>query len=150
MTDAPDAGPVAIEAAGPARLADIQALLREAELPADVEPHLDDFILARRGETVVGCVGMEVLGGVALFRSLAVARAERRRGLAHRLYGALEEAARGRGVERAFLLTRTIQPLAERWGFRTVPRSAVPEDVLGTSEFRGACCAGAVAMVKEL
>ncbi len=137
----------------PARLADIpamQELLAKAELPADVESHLADFLVARHGERVVGCVGVEVRSSDALFRSLAVAPAYRGMGLAHRLYRALEEMAKGRGVERAYILTNTIEPLAENWGFRLLDRDQVPPAIQETSEFRGGCCASAVPMWKDL
>jgi N-acetylglutamate synthase-like GNAT family acetyltransferase len=137
----------------PARQEDLHAmqdLLGEEELPADVEPHLPDFLVARHRGRVVGCVGMEIRGLDALFRSLAVMPAYRGLGLARRLYEALLEQARTKGVERAYLLTKTIAPLAEAWGFRRLEPTQVPTGIQETSEFRGACCASAVAMWRDL
>jgi N-acetylglutamate synthase-like GNAT family acetyltransferase/SAM-dependent methyltransferase len=137
----------------PAQEADIpaiQELLAEAELPADVEAHLGNFLVARHQGKAVGCVGMEVRGSDALFRSLAVAPAYRGLGLGRRLYEALEEMAKGRGVERAYLLTNTIASMAETWGFRRLDRAQVPQVIQETSEFRGGCCASAVPMWKDL
>ncbi|MEK7204492.1 MAG: GNAT family N-acetyltransferase, partial [candidate division NC10 bacterium] len=125
-------------------------LLAEAELPGDVEGHRDDFLVARHEKKVVGCVGMEVRGPDALFRSLAVTPAYRGIGLGRRLYSALEELAKQRGVKRAYLLTNTIGALAESWGFRRIDRGQVPPAVQETSEFRGGCCASAVPMWKDL
>jgi N-acetylglutamate synthase-like GNAT family acetyltransferase/SAM-dependent methyltransferase len=128
----------------------IEALLAESELPAEVEAHLADFLVATHGGRVVGCVGMEVRGPDALFRSLVVAQAYRGIGLGQRLYTALEELAKGKGVKRAYLLTTTIEPLAESWGFRRLDRDQVPQAIQETSEFRGGCCASAVPMWKDL
>ena len=128
----------------------IKMLLAEAELPGDVEGHHDDFLVARHEKKVVGCVGMEGRGSDALYRSLAVAPAYRGLGLGRRLYEALEDLARRRGVMRAYLLTTTIQPLAESWGFRRLDRDQVPPAIRETSEFLGGCCASAVPMWKEL
>ncbi len=128
----------------------IQALLADADLPADVDAHLGEFLVARHGEGVVGCVGMEIHGEDALFRSLAVAPAYRRLGLGRRLYEALASHARAKGVERAYLLTNTIQDLATRWGFREIERARVPKAIQETSEFQGSCCASAIAMWQEL
>jgi len=128
----------------------IKTLLVEAELPGDVEGHRDDFLVARYEKKVVGCVGMEVRGSDALFRSLAVTPAYRGIGLGRRLYSALEELAKQRGVKRAYLLTNTIGALAETWGFCRIDRSQVPPAVQETSEFRGGCCASAVPMGKDL
>jgi N-acetylglutamate synthase-like GNAT family acetyltransferase len=93
---------------------------------------------------------MEVYGPDALFRSLAVTPGYRGLGLARRLYEKLVERARAKGVERAYLLTKTIEPLAESWGFRQIDRAQAPEAIRDTSEFRGACCASAVAMWRHL
>jgi N-acetylglutamate synthase-like GNAT family acetyltransferase/precorrin-6B methylase 2 len=144
------ASQVAIERARGEDLSDIQALLAEADLPGDVEPHLVDFLVVRHGGRMVGCIGMEICGSDALFRSLAVTPAYRGLGLAHRLYGALVEQARAKGIARAYLLTKTIPPLAEAWGFRRLDRTQVPMRIQETSEFRGACCASAVAMWQNL
>ncbi len=57
---------------------------------------------------------------------------------------------RGRGVQRAYLLTTTIVSLAEAWGFKPLERSQVPAAIQQTSQFRGACCSSAVAMWREL
>ncbi len=128
----------------------IERLLEEAGLPTDVTSHLPDFLVARHRGSVVGCGGMEVQGSDALFRSLVVNPAYRGSGLGRRLYDGLAERARGTGVERAYLLTTTIVPLAESWGFRRIDRTEVPPAIQQTSQFRGACCASAVAMWQDL
>jgi N-acetylglutamate synthase-like GNAT family acetyltransferase/precorrin-6B methylase 2 len=137
----------------PARAEDLPAierLLTEGDLPTDVGPHLSAFLVARHQGSVVGCGGMEVRGADALFRSLAVSPAYRGSGLGRRLYEALVERARGEGVERAYLLTTTIASLAGSWGFRRIDRDKVPAAIRETTQFRGDCCASAVAMWQDL
>ncbi len=137
----------------PAREEDLPAierLLTEAGLPTDAKPHLSDFLVARHHGNIVGCVGMEVQGPDALFRSLAVDPAYRGSGLGRRLYDALAERARGKGVERAYLLTTSIASLAESWGFRRIDRNSVPAAIQATSQFHGICCSSAVAMWRNL
>jgi N-acetylglutamate synthase-like GNAT family acetyltransferase/2-polyprenyl-3-methyl-5-hydroxy-6-metoxy-1,4-benzoquinol methylase len=131
-------------------LPEIRTLLIEAGLPTDVEEHLADVLVAKDQGAVVGCVGMEVKGTEALFRSLAVAPAYRGAGMGRRLYDALSVRALARGVERAYLLTMSIEPLAERWGFRRIGRGEVPAVIRETSQFREACCASAVAMSLDI
>ncbi len=144
------ASEVVIEPARAEDLPAIRAILTGADLPADVERHLADFLVARHGGRVVGCLGMEVYGSDALFRSLAVTPAYRGIRLGRRMYEALEGLARQRGVKHAYLLTNTIEALAESWGFRQIDRAQVPPAVQETSEFRGGCCASAIPMWKEL
>jgi amino-acid N-acetyltransferase len=93
---------------------------------------------------------MEVRGVDALFCSLAVEAAYRGAGLGRRLYDALVVRAIGQGVERAYLLTTTIAPLAESWGFQRIDRKEVPAAIQATRQFDGACCASAVAMRQDL
>jgi len=128
----------------------IEALLAEAGLPTDVEPHLGDFLVARHCGKVIGCTGMEVQGLDALFRSLVVRPDYRQAGIGQRLYDALVENARGKGVQKAYLLTTTIVSLAESWGFQRLARDEVPEAIRDTAQFRGECCVSAVAMWKDL
>lgn len=150
----PHPASVAAEVAiGPAREEDLPAvegLLAEAGLPSDVTRHLSDFLVARHRGNVVGCVGMEVRGSDALFRSLVVDPAYRGLGLGRHLYDALAGRARDRGVERAYLLTTSIASLAESWGFRCIDRDRVPAVVRETSQFRGVCCSSAVIMWRQL
>jgi amino-acid N-acetyltransferase len=93
---------------------------------------------------------MEVRGADALFRSLAVDPAHRGTGLGRRLYEALVERARAKGIERAYLLTTTIASLAESWGFRPIAREQVPAAIRETTQFQGGCCSSAVAMWQDL
>jgi SAM-dependent methyltransferase len=144
------ASEVAIEPARPDELPAIQSLLTEGDLHLDMEAHLPHFLVARHEGKAVGCIGMEVYGPDALFRSLAVTPAYRGLGLASRLHAALVERATAQGVRRAYLLTKTIAPLAEVWGYRRIERAEAPAAIRETTEFRGACCASAVAMWKEL
>ena len=135
-----------IEPAGREDLPRIQSLLADAELPTDMDQHLEGFLVARHRGELVGCVGMEVKGADALFRSLAVEPTYRGAGLGRRLCDALASRASARGVERAYLLTASMVPLAENWGFHRVDRGEIPATIRDTSQFRGVCCASAVAM----
>jgi amino-acid N-acetyltransferase len=115
-----------------------------------VESHLADFLAARHHGKVVGCIGMEPRRSDALFRSLAVTPAYRGIGLGRWLYEALEGLAKRKGINRAYLLTNSIEALAQAWGFKRIDRDKVPPAIQDTSEFQGGCCASAVPMWKDL
>jgi len=144
------AGAAKIDPATNEDLAEIRALLRQAGLPDDIKGDDAHFLAARIAGRVVGGVGMEVRGEAALFRSLVVTPAARGLGIAQRLSDALAAMARAQGVRTAYLLTTTIEPLAERWGFRRIERSHVPAAIQDSSEFAGQCCTSAVAMRRDL
>ena len=51
----------------------VRDLLSEAGLPSqDIHRHLSRIIVAKRGDRVVGCAGLELMGKIGLLRSLAV------------------------------------------------------------------------------
>ena len=66
---------LAFSPARPVDLVDVRALLERCRLPTeDLEhAHVEHFVVCRADEELVGVVGLEVLGKMALLRSLAVA-----------------------------------------------------------------------------
>lgn len=139
---------------GPANTADlpaIEGLLRESGLPAGELPgNLENFTVARLHGRVVGCVGFEAYGSTALVRSLAVSPDHRRQGIGGWLLAAVLTRLRATGFRRAVLLTHTIESMAAAFGFRAVDRRTLPEEVLGSWEFRAHCCDSAVAMARDI
>jgi N-acetylglutamate synthase-like GNAT family acetyltransferase len=122
----------------------IAALLSACALPsADIDAHLGRFFVARDGERIVGCIGLEVQGRDGLLRSLAVTPERRGVGTARRLYARLLGQARGLGVSQLYLLTTGAEPFFELLGFRMLPREDVPETMRSTEQFRALCPATA-------
>ena len=138
----------------PARADDapvISEVLAAAGLPATaVGEHIADFLVARAGERVVGCVGLELFDKTALLRSLAVRPGARGRGVGRRLTEEILERARARGAREAVLLTTTVQEMAARAGFAPVARETVPAAVRDSWEFKADCCGTAVCMRRAL
>ncbi|GAB3457797.1 GNAT family N-acetyltransferase [Kineococcus endophyticus] len=64
------------------------------------------LLLARRGEDVLGCAGLRVLGDIGEVTRLHVTSAARGHGVGTRLLRALEEEARARGLQVLRLETR--------------------------------------------
>ncbi len=141
-----------IAAAGAADLPDVVRLLDASDLPhRDVTAAmLSHFLLARDGGQLVGAIGLEPYGRVGLLRSLAVAEAERGRGLGIELTRALERRARELGVKDLYLLTTTAERFFGKLGYRVVQRADVPDAIRATTEFRDICPSSSVCMVKTL
>ena len=122
-------------------------LLRSCALPVDdVSAVLDHFFVAMVGDRLVGTVGIEPLGDVALFRSLAVAPDWRGRGLARQLFEVARERAAQLGLRELVLLTTTAEAIFSRWGFLRIPRQEAPASVQATAEYRTLCPGSAVVM----
>ncbi len=138
--------------ASPDDLAGVRELLARCELPTDdLKPgHLEHFILCRSGGVLVGTVGLELLGEVALLRSLAVAPELRGRRIAHELWARVRAHVSAGGIRRLYLLTTSAEGLFSRWGFHRVSRDDVAQVVRNTTEYSVMCPSTAVVMAVDL
>jgi SAM-dependent methyltransferase/N-acetylglutamate synthase-like GNAT family acetyltransferase len=126
---------------------DVVELLRACSLPVeDLSADLSGFLVARRGQQLIGTIGLQPCGDAGLLRSLAVAPPWRGRGLAHQLWQCARRLAQQLGVRQLFLLTTTAEPLFARWGFRRVSRGDAPEAVRATAEYQALCPESATLM----
>jgi amino-acid N-acetyltransferase len=134
----------------------VVALVAGAGLPVDgvldgaggsAGESASEFFVAVRAAEIVGCCGLEVYGGDALLRSLAVAEGERGRGTGARLVERALSEARRLGLESVTLLTTSASGYFPRFGFREVGREDVPAGVRESGEFRGVCPSTATVMI---
>ena len=139
-----------IEAATPADLPAVHALLDRHRLPLDgVDDHVDSMVLAREGARVVGAAALEVYADGALLRSVAVDPTVQGSGVGQQLTEAALRMAQTRGVDAVFLLTTTAERFFPRFGFERIDRGDVPASVQQSVEFRSACPASAIVMRKR-
>ena len=143
--------PADVTPAAPADLPGILALLDASRLPrAGIEDHVASTLVARHDSGVVGTAALELYGGAALLRSVAVATALRGQGLGAALTMAALELARQRGVRSVYLLTETAGRFFPRFGFHAISRAEVDAAVRASTEFTTACPKSASVMVKQL
>ena len=132
----------------------VAELLTMAGLPlAGAQENLSGFLLAFRGDELVGSAGLERYGAAgedALLRSLAVADRERGRGLGSALVEKLLARARSERIARIVLLTETAEPFFARFGFRRIARADAPESVRSSVEFQSACPQSAAVMTLSM
>jgi len=136
----------------PVRASDeVKALLATSELPTD---DLDDPSIALYGVSeagrLIGVVGVQLLGGTGLLRSLAVDPSARDRGLGGQLCERVLHEARVRGLTELWLLTTSAGDYFARRGFEVVPRDQTPSAVRSTAQFTSLCPASAVVMRRPL
>lgn len=118
----------------------VKDLLVRCALPPDgAKVHLAGFLLVHDGASLVACSGLEYYEDVALLRSVAVDSDHRGRGLGKSLVAELLASAAKRGIGTVILLTTTAVEFFQRMGFSIVPRSSLPQAVMASAEFRGAC-----------
>ena len=142
---------VTIERASQGEVDAISRLLKQCSLPwEDVAEHLDHFLVARDGPNVIGVVGLEVRETGSLLRSLAVDARYRGIGLGIKLSESILQHARTLKVKTVGLLTTTAEDFFGKGGFHRVEKSAIPDFVTGSKEYRLYCPSTAVCMVKNL
>jgi amino-acid N-acetyltransferase len=128
-----------------------KALLAANDLPID---DLDDPSIALYGASdggrLVGVVGVQLLDGTSLLRSLAVDPSARERGLGGQLCDRVLHEARARGMAELWLLTTSARDYFARRGFEVVPREQVPSAVRATAQFTSLCPSTAVVMRRAL
>jgi amino-acid N-acetyltransferase len=126
--------------ATPRHRAAVVALLSSSALPTeDLPATLDHFFVAQVGDDLIGVIGLELIDGGGLVRSLAVAPAWQGRKVAHQLWGLALAAARAAAVRELFLLTTTAERIFAHWGFARWARDRAPAWVRNTPEFRSLC-----------
>ena len=144
-------GGIRIDRATAADAAALLALMQRAHLPTDgLASHLDAAFVARDGDRVVGAAAIELYADGGLLRSVAVDDEHRGTGLGNRLTAAAIDEAQRLRLPALYLLTTTAERFFPRFGFEPIPRNEVPASVQDSIEFRGACPASAVAMLKRL
>jgi amino-acid N-acetyltransferase len=128
----------------------VEGLLSANDLPLDgVKENLSGFVVAEEGSRVIGAVGLEKFGSIALLRSAVVSNEHRGGGVGRRLVEQILEYAEKDGIEELFLLTTTAEDYFPRFGFTRTTRSAVPPAVKASAEFRGACPDTALVMTRR-
>lgn len=131
----------------------MRALLESAGLPAGdlTAAHLESFRVAGGGDgRLAGGVGLEIVGGAALLRSLVVDPGQRGTGLGLALVESALELAREHGVAEVWLLTTTADRFFERLGWRRAERATAPAGIRATAEFSTICPSSSVCMVRDL
>ncbi len=129
----------------------VEYLLSANDLPLDgVKQNFASFVVAEDEGAIVGAVGLEKFGPVALLRSAVVSNAHRGSGIGRGLVERILENAEKDGIEELFLLTTTAEDYFPRFGFARTTRSAVPAAVKASAEFQGACPDTALVMTRRI
>lgn len=142
-----------IEPAAAQDLADVQALLRESQLPhVDLtEAHMADFLLARDAfRAIKGCIGLERYDTAGLLRSLAVDASMRGTGMGQILLNRLLDYAASTGLLQVYLLTTTAEAFFSSRGFTPCSRNDAPNEMQRCTEFASLCPASATCLVLDL
>jgi amino-acid N-acetyltransferase len=146
-----ETGMVEMREAANAEMAFIYALLEQAGLPtSDIPASNPRFLVLREHGNIVAVGALQLFGSAALVRSVVVAGGRRRAGLGHVIVEELEKAARAARIDQLILLTQTAREFFAHQGFHVIERSAAPQEVQGSEEFRSLCPTSATCMMNVL
>lgn len=122
-------------------LAAVRVLLSASKLPPEgVEDQFGEpYVIAERGNEVVGVAGIERHGTHGLLRSVAVAPESRLRGVGAALVRDRLQWAEQAGVQSLYLLTTDAARYFHRYGFRAVARETAPPEIQRSREFAEMC-----------
>ena len=138
-----------VHSAEPCDRLPVEVMLTGADLPLDglddAWPHM--LVVRDHGRTVAAA-GIEMYGAAGLLRSVVVDARLRGQGIGEELVWRSLARGRARGLDTAWLLT-FVPDWFERLGFQPVARTAAPEALRASAEFRGACPETAVLMTKR-
>ncbi len=132
--------------------AEIKQLLSACELPtADISISKCLLFFGYRSDTeLVGVIGLEVYGPVALLRSLAVSSTHRNLGLGRSLVAFAEAYAASLGIESLYLLTTSAETYFSKLGYSPASREETPLSIKATMQFSSLCPASSAFMHKRL
>jgi amino-acid N-acetyltransferase len=130
----------------------VKSLLSEVQLPiSDITAEkLQRFFGYESADEIIGIVGIEVFGAVALLRSLVVDPRHRSEGIGSALVELTENFALEEGVKTLYLLTTTAELFFTQRGYIRVPREDAPSEIQITSEFSGICPVSSAFMIKKI
>jgi len=129
----------------------IRELICSSGLPSsDVDGKAQKMFVAEFDQKIVAVGGIEIHGGIALVRSIAVAPEYRKSGIASNIYQLLEQYARSSEVEGLYLITESAMEYFQKFGFTELERETAPCLIKQTSQFSELCPSSATVMFKAL
>lgn len=137
----------------PATAEDLPAaveLLEQAKLPTDDLTPAHLALIAEDGLGLLGVIGVESYGQVALLRSLVVSPRARGKGVGRKLVAELQSAAMERGTQEFWLLTIDADDFFSTLGFIVRRREDAPVAIRDSAEFSSLCPGDAILMSKHV
>ena len=134
------------------QITEIKQLLSTCELlVSDIVPSKSLLFFGCRSDSeLVGIVGLELSGPVALLRSLAVLPQYRNYCLGKALVAHAESYAASLCVQQLFLLTTTAEAYFSKLGYSAASREDAPLPIKATAQFSDLCPASSTFMSKRL
>lgn len=123
-------------------------LLKINDLPfSDIQESQVEFIVAKNGNDIIGCIGLEKYDGEGLLRSFAVLPELQNKGIGRELYIRLLRYACDSSIKTLHLLTDTAKDYFGKIGFNPANRDNAPGKIRNSREFTALCPVSSTYMV---
>lgn len=135
----------------PERVSEVLELLTLANLPTlDIGENVELFSL-ETNEEIIGTGGLEIIGQMALLRSVSVVKSQKNSGYGYFIIQNLEEYAKAQKIKELYLLTTTAKEFFEKkCNYEVVERVNVPIEIQNSQQFASVCPSSAVVMKKVI
>ena len=138
---------LSIRVANKEDICDIINLLAEVSLPySDIPAPNQHFFIAETEGAIIASAAVEVYGKNAIFRSFAVEKNSRNRGIGKEIYEFAIAYAISVGIKSLYLLTTTASTWFENRNWEYYERDSVPGDIENAREFASICPSSARCM----
>ena len=117
----------------------ILALLVANDLPVVDLDESKVLFACLNNDEVIGTGGLEFFKDCALLRSVSVKKNVQKTGLGKFIVDELEKIAKGKGINRLYLLTTTAEGFFTKLGYKTIDREELPLEIKNTTEFTSVC-----------
>lgn len=128
----------------------IENLLKNNKLPySDIRKIAIDFIVAKKDNEIIGCIGLEKFETESMLRSFAVDDKFKNIGIGKEMYNRILSYAHQNNIKNLHLLTNTAREYFLKVGFVVSDRNKAPQVIKETTEFSELCPASSTYMVLE-
>jgi len=128
-------------------IAEMESILKEANLPeGEILQHINNFLLLKVNDKIIGAIGLEIYEEHAILRSFAIRPIYQGKGFGLILFDKIIELSNKNEVVEIYLLTDSAVKFFEKKGFAVYPRTEVPEKLQNTFEFKTPRCSHAICM----
>ncbi len=126
---------------------EVRDLLTDNHLPADqVNAGNIIMLVAEQGNRIIGCGGIDPIGGSGVLQSLVVSKENRSRGCGSLLVDRLISVAALHALQELFLLTLSGQDFFRKFGFAPIDRETIPSQIGQMAAWKNPDCAAATSM----
>lgn len=129
----------------------LKNLLSQNDLPnQDVEDNNVAIFALKDGANLIGIIGLEKYGNIALLRSMVTDEKYRGQGYGKILFEEIIKYSKNNCVSELFLLTCSADKYFEKLGFAYIKREKLPREIKQTKQFTQLCPCSAICMALKI